>query len=94
MQVRAYMAHNVAAGFMRNIFTYCEALARHLDAYKGWIRVHHDFRKRYDASRCAAPRCSVLRSDSFRAGERKGKIPLEEQRGYTETPISLGSRAK
>lgn len=76
---------------MRNIFTYCEALARYLDAYKGWIRVHHDFRKCYDAPPRRDAVCfGVIR---FVPGKEKEKS-FQEQRGYTETPISPGSRAK
>jgi len=79
---------------MRNIFTYCEALARYPDAYKGWIRVHHDFRKRYDAPFRAPHRDAVcFEVIRFVPGKEKEKS-LEEQRGYTETPISSGSRAK
>lgn len=62
---------------------------------KEWIRVRRDFRERYDAPRRAAPRCDAVYFGVIRFVPRREKEKsLEEQRGYTETPISPGSRAK
>lgn len=93
--MRVYTAHNVAAGFMRNIFTYCEAGEISRCVQRVDPSVHYDFRKRYDAPRRVAPRRDAVCFGVIRfvLGKEKEKS-LEEQRGYTETPISPGSRAK